>query len=75
MRGKIEIPVCRNPDSIYFRGVRDGRYTSCYFSGLTGSEQNGIMAEYDAEQSRRHCLYLCSSSHQIGDTLDLVFGE
>ena len=69
------VPVCRNLDGGFFRGVRDGRYTSCCFSDLTEAEQDGIMDKFEAEQLRRLCRCLCNSLRQIGDILDLVLDE
>ena len=75
MHENNEVPVCRNLDSVYYRVVRDGKHVNRCFSDLTESEQNEIMAEYNAEQLRRLCRYLCISIRQIGDTLDLVRNE
>lgn len=75
MSKKIQIPVCRNLDGVFFRVVRDGKHTNCCFSDLTESEQDRIMEEYDAEQLRRLCRCLCNSLRQIGDILDLVLDE
>lgn len=75
MREKDVIPVCRNLDSVYYRVVRDGKHVSLCFSDLTETEQDWIMAGYDAEQLRRLCRQLCTSLRQIGDALDLVRDE
>lgn len=75
MHKEVTIPVCRNLDSMYYRVVREGKHVTRCFSDLTESEQDEIMAEYNAEQLRRLCRYLCISLRQIGDTLDLVRDE
>ena len=75
MHKEVTIPVCRNLDSVYYRVVREGKHVTRCFSDLTESEQDEIMAEYNAEQLRRLCRYLCISLRQIGDTLDLVREE
>jgi len=75
MHKEVTIPVCRNLDSVYYRVIRDGRHVNRCFTDLTESEQDEIMAEYNAEQLRRLCRYLCISIRQIGDTLDLVRDE
>lgn len=75
MHKEVTIPVCRNLDSVYYRVVREGKHVNRCFSDLTESEQDEIIAEYNAEQLRRLCRYLCISLRQIGDTLDLVRDE
>jgi len=75
MHKEVTIPVCRDLDSVYYRVVREGKYVNRCFTDLTESEQDEIMAEYNAEQLRRLCRYLCISLRQIGDTLDLVREE
>lgn len=75
MHKEVTIPVCRNLDSVYYRVIRNGKHVNRCFTDLTESEQDEIMAEYNAEQLRRLCRYLCISIRQIGDTLDLVRDE
>ena len=75
MHKEVTIPVCRDLDSVYYRVGREGKYVNRCFTDLTESEQDEIMAEYNAEQLRRLCRYLCISLRQIGDTLDLVREE
>ena len=75
MPEKSDIPVFRNLDGVYYRVVRDGKHVNRCFSDLSEAEQDGIMAEYNAEQLRRLCRYLSMSLRQIGDTLDLVRDE
>ena len=75
MHKEVAIPVCRNLDSVYYHVVREGKHVARCFSDLTESEQDEIMTEYNAEQLRRLCRYLCISLRQIGDTLDLVREE
>ena len=75
MHKEVTIPVCRDLDSVYYRVVREGKYVNRCFTDLTEFEQDEIMAEYNAEQLRRLCRYLCISLRQIGDTLDLVREE
>ena len=72
MYKEVIIPVHRNLDSVYYRVVRGGKHVCRCFSDLTETEQDEIMAEYNAEQLRRLCRYLCISLRQIGDSLDLV---
>lgn len=72
MHEEMTVPVCRNLDSVYYRVVRDGKYVNRCFSDLTESEQDEVMAEYNAEQLRRLCRQICVSLRHIGDTLDLV---
>lgn len=75
MSDKAEIPVSRNLDGVYYRVVRDGKNVNRCFSDLTESEQDEIMAEYNAEQLRRLCRHICVSLRQIGDTLDIIRNE
>lgn len=75
MPEKSVIPVSRNLDGVYYRVVRVGKYVNRCFSDLSEAEQDGIMAEYNAEQLRRLCRYLSISLRQIGDTLELVREE
>ena len=75
MPEKSVIPVSRNLDGVYDRVVRDGKHVNRGFSDLSEAEQDGIMAEYNAEQLRRLCRYLSISLRQIGDTLELVREE
>lgn len=75
MPEKSDIPVFRNLDGVYYRVVRDGKHVNRCFSDLLEAEQDGIMAEYNAEQLRRLCRYLSMSLRQIGDTLELVREE
>lgn len=72
---EVIIPVHRNLDSVYYHVVRGGKHVCRCFSDLTDAEQDEIMAEYNAEQLRRLCRYLCISLRQIGDSLDLVRDE
>jgi len=75
MPEKSDIPAFRNLDGVYYRVVRDGKHVNRCFSDLSEAEQDGIMAEYNAEQLRRLCRYLSISLRQIGDTLELVREE
>ena len=75
MPEKSVIPVSRNLDGVYYRVVHDGKHVNRCFSDLSEAEQDGIMAEYNAEQLRRLCRYLSISLRQIGDTLELVREE
>mgnify|MGYP000243585563 FL=1 len=75
MPEKSDIPVFRNLDGVYYRVVRDGKHVNRCFSDLSEAEQDGIMAEYNAEQLRRLCRYLSMSQSQIGDTQELVREE
>ena len=72
MPEKSDIPAFRNLDGVYYRVVRDGKHVNRCFSDLSEAEQDGIMAEYNAEQLSRLCRYLSISLRQIGDTLELV---
>ena len=75
MPEKSDIPAFRNLDGVYYRGGREGKHVNRCFSDLSEAEQEGIMAEYNAEQLRRLCHYLSMSLRQIGDTLELVREE
>lgn len=75
MPDKAEIPVSRNLDGVYYRVIREGKHVDRCFSDLTKNEQDDIMSEYNAEQLRQLCRYLCISIRQIGDALDLVRDE
>ena len=75
MPDRANVPVCRNLDSVYYRVARNGKIVSRCFSDLSAAGQEVIMAEYNAEQLRRLCRYLCTSLRQIGDALDLVRDE
>ena len=75
MNKEVTSPIRRNLDGVYYRVIRDGKYVNRCFTDLTESEQDRIMTEYNAEQLRRLCRYLCIIIRQIGDMLDLVRDE
>lgn len=75
MNKEVTSPIRRNLDGVYYRVIRDGKYVNRCLTDLTESEQDRIMTEYNAEQLRRLCRYLCISIRQIGDMFDLVRDE
>ena len=75
MHKEVTTPMRRNLDGVYYHVIRDGKYVDRCFTDLTESEQDGIMTEYNTEQLRRLCRYLCIRIRQIGEMVDLVRDE
>ena len=65
------VPERRDLDRVYFRVIRQGKYVSLCFSDLKRSEQEEVIASYDADALRRLCFVLSSSLRQIGDELNI----
>lgn len=65
----------RELDCVYFRVERDGKFESVSFSDLTEGQMRDVLSGRSKEWLLEMCVILGKRIREIGDQLDIVFGD
>jgi len=65
----------RNMDGVYFRVQRDNKWDNICFSDLTYEEKESVMQGRDIDWLKSLCITLANRLAEIGEQLDMMYGD